>query len=180
MATKRIMAIHLWQPWADLICCGAKTIETRTWDIRHRGLVLICSTKVLNKEGRQAIETYQSDIWEHGPLLPTPYRPRLGVAMATANLVASRDMTPDDRRAAAYADHWGIEYWCEKSCEWKIKKAWCLEDVTPIEPFSLAGRQRPFFTMVEESLLEPALLFDLPARQAATSKPERRQLSFLI
>lgn len=24
-------AVSLWQPWASLIACGAKTIETRSW-----------------------------------------------------------------------------------------------------------------------------------------------------
>jgi hypothetical protein len=34
-------AITLWQPWASLVACGAKTVETRSWSTSHRGLLAI-------------------------------------------------------------------------------------------------------------------------------------------
>lgn len=38
-------ALALWQPWASLVACGAKRIETRSWDTNYRGLVAICATQ---------------------------------------------------------------------------------------------------------------------------------------
>lgn len=32
-------------PWAGMIACGEKTIETRTWRTDYRGDLLICSSK---------------------------------------------------------------------------------------------------------------------------------------
>ena len=38
-------ALSLHQPWAHFIAEGVKTIETRTWGTRYRGLLVICATK---------------------------------------------------------------------------------------------------------------------------------------
>ncbi|HUV04672.1 MAG TPA: ASCH domain-containing protein [Armatimonadota bacterium] len=38
-------AITLWQPWASLIACGAKQIETRSWPTRYRGPLAIHAAK---------------------------------------------------------------------------------------------------------------------------------------
>ena len=38
-------AISLKQPWANLVAEGTKTIETRTWGTRHRGDIVICSSR---------------------------------------------------------------------------------------------------------------------------------------
>ena len=44
-------AISLWEPWASLIRCGAKTWETRSRSTKYRGELLICAAKSgLNKE----------------------------------------------------------------------------------------------------------------------------------
>lgn len=37
-------ALSVKQPYADLIACGRKTIETRTWKTNYRGPLLICSS----------------------------------------------------------------------------------------------------------------------------------------
>lgn len=38
-------AISLWQPWAQAIALGSKTIETRSWSTAHRGLLAIHASK---------------------------------------------------------------------------------------------------------------------------------------
>lgn len=43
-------AITLWQPWASLIACGAKTIETRSWGTPYRGPLAIHASKRMNQE----------------------------------------------------------------------------------------------------------------------------------
>ena len=42
---KVIKAISLWQPWASLVVCGAKKIETRSWSTNIRGTVAIHAAK---------------------------------------------------------------------------------------------------------------------------------------
>ena len=38
-------AISLKQPYANLVCSGKKTIETRKWNTKYRGDIVICSSK---------------------------------------------------------------------------------------------------------------------------------------
>lgn len=42
--TKKAISLH--QPWANLIAEGRKTIETRFRRTKHRGDLVICSTKI--------------------------------------------------------------------------------------------------------------------------------------
>ncbi|MBI3075296.1 MAG: ASCH domain-containing protein [Parcubacteria group bacterium] len=39
-------AISLKQPWANLVCSGKKTIETRKWNTKYRGDIVICSSQM--------------------------------------------------------------------------------------------------------------------------------------
>ena len=68
-------AISLKQPWANLVACGYKTLETRTWTTGYRGELLICSSA-------------------SGEIGPT------GCALALVNLVDCREMADDDAGAA--------------------------------------------------------------------------------
>ncbi len=43
-----VKCISLWEPWASLMACGAKTIETRSWGTNYRGPLLICASKRKN------------------------------------------------------------------------------------------------------------------------------------
>lgn len=71
-------AISLRQPWANLIASGEKTIETRTWETRYRGPLLIVSSKL-------------------------PNIPPAGYALAVADLLDCRPMTKQDEAAARCA-----------------------------------------------------------------------------
>ena len=68
-------AISLKQPWANLVACGYKTLETRTWSTGYRGDLLICSSA-------------------SGEIEPT------GRALALVNLVDCREMEDGDAEAA--------------------------------------------------------------------------------
>lgn len=68
-------ALSVKQPWANLIACGSKTIETRTWATNYRGLLLIVSSKL-------------------------PKIPPAGSAVAIVELVDCRPMTKADERHA--------------------------------------------------------------------------------
>lgn len=45
-------AISLWEPWATLMAMGLKRIETRSWETRYRGPLLICAAKKRDGHGR--------------------------------------------------------------------------------------------------------------------------------
>jgi len=38
-------AISIKEPWASMILSGKKTIETRRWETKHRGKLLLCASK---------------------------------------------------------------------------------------------------------------------------------------
>ena len=38
-------ALTVWEPWASLMACGRKNIETRSWPTNYRGPLLICAAK---------------------------------------------------------------------------------------------------------------------------------------
>lgn len=68
-------ALSVKQPWANLIACGRKTIETRTWATPYRGLLLIVSSR-------------------------RPNIPPAGCAVAIVELMDCRAMIRADERAA--------------------------------------------------------------------------------
>lgn len=48
MSARKIKALSVKQPWANMIAGGEKTIETRRWATDHRGDLLIVSSKTPN------------------------------------------------------------------------------------------------------------------------------------
>lgn len=60
--------LSLWQPWASLLVCGLKRIETRSWTIRHRGPLLIHAAKHWEPDLRRMCRTepFQSALLEAG------------------------------------------------------------------------------------------------------------------
>ncbi len=106
-------ALSIKHPWAEWIAAGSKTIETRTFAVSHRGPLLICSSKKLDDSASVPDEETRS--WKYGH------------ALAVADLVDVRPMTPDDEHAAC--------------CFYeKGRFAWVLENVRRIDPFPVVGR----------------------------------------
>src|SRR3972149_4120356 len=83
---KRLKALSLKQPWANMIASGEKTIETRRWPPDYRGPLLIVSSK-------------------------SPNIPPAGFAVALADLVDCRPMTTADEDAAACSIYGGAYSW---------------------------------------------------------------------
>lgn len=67
-------AISLWQPWASLVACGAKRIETRHWPTSYRGPLAIHAAKRWTRELReQALEHgFREALWPDGNTWPLP------------------------------------------------------------------------------------------------------------
>lgn len=58
-----MMAISLWQPWAWLVACGAKSCETRSWPTKYRGPIAIHAAKRFI--GLEMLKILQSPDWVH-------------------------------------------------------------------------------------------------------------------
>lgn len=82
-------AISLKQPYANWVASGKKTIETRTWPTKHRGPLLIVSSKSPNIEPA-------------------------GYALAIVNVVDCRPMTKADNAAACIKLYPGAYAWILK------------------------------------------------------------------
>lgn len=85
-------ALSVKQPWANLIACGRKTIETRTWPTSYRGRIAIVSSK------RPAIEP-------------------AGCAVCLATVADCRPMRRSDEAAACCEVYHGAYAWLVEDVE---------------------------------------------------------------
>lgn len=83
---RRLKALSVKQPWANLIANGQKSIETRLWPTDHRGDLLIVSSKL-------------------------PAIAPAGCAVAVVRLVDCRPMTRADEPAACCPYYPGAWAW---------------------------------------------------------------------
>lgn len=112
------------QPWASLIATGKKTIETRTWQTKYRGDLLVVASLQLDKHAALVLPRIVHP-------LPPPAGDKhtypLGQAVAVVRVVDCRLMKKNDVTAACCDVYGGA---------W----AWILEDIRAIQPFSVKGR----------------------------------------
>lgn len=125
-------ALSLWQPWASLIACGAKKIETRSWGTSYRGPIAIHAAKKWGPEQRGNAELLRVLLprWEQllSGALP------LGEVVAIAGLVDVAEMT----------DSWiGEQTSTERICGGYApgRFGWMLERVRPVFGLPLRGYQ---------------------------------------
>ena len=128
-----VMAISLHGPYAQLVACGLKTIETRAHRTHHRGPLLICSTLTLDVAARDRIakivyactaesdEKYLRPLLAHGFELERP----AGMALALVDVVGCRPLLPEDEPAA----------WFYAPGRW----AWELANARRVKPFKVRG-----------------------------------------
>ncbi len=50
-----MLALTLTQPWASLVACGAKRIETRSWTTSYRGPLAIHAAKAMPREAQALV-----------------------------------------------------------------------------------------------------------------------------
>jgi hypothetical protein len=111
-------ALSIKQPWAGMIACGIKTIETRTRRTNHRGPLLICASLGADKAMLDWIKKVRKDC---GPM------DIRGQAICIVDVVDCRPMTKDDEEAAG--------------CSVYPKAfAWVLANVRNIEPVPIKGQ----------------------------------------
>ncbi len=139
-----LKAISLWQPWASLIPLGLKHYETRSWKTSYRGKLLICSTA---KETKAEYQQYLKicDEVELPPWNETNFL--LGCAIAVCELVDCIKMTTE-----LIAQQSATEILCG---DWQVDRyAWKLENIQPIEPFAVKGKQGLFNIFLPEGCIE--------------------------
>lgn len=128
-------AITILQPWASLIACGAKVIETRSWETKYRGPIAIHAGKFHNKSVCLDNPFYAA-LTSRGQ---DPYNLPYGQVIAIADLIACEKMTMNH-----------IVAWCNVYGRQEItfgdfspgRYAWILENVRLIAPVTARGQQR--------------------------------------
>jgi hypothetical protein len=144
-----VKAIPVWQPYASLIACGAKSIETRHW----------CAKASMIGERLAIYATKRkSDLWlcERAPFnehVPDPDTLPLGALVATVIITASRQMTGESIDAIAKRDPHEIAFGSYQPGRW----AWHLGDVQAVDPaveFKWPVRGTAAFVRVPDGLLE--------------------------
>lgn len=114
-------ALSVKQPWANLICTGRKTIETRIWRTSYRGELLLCA-------GLQ------------------PAIDPCGCAICLVALVACRPMQTEDWAAACIAPYTTSPFAREdrSTSAPQIVYGWHLANIRPVPPLPVRGRLRIF------------------------------------
>jgi hypothetical protein len=132
-------AISLWQPYASLIQAGAKRWETRSWNTHYRGPLVICSTKTgyskreLNKLLlREVFQKALSPLIDEDRAVKIDDLPT-GQALS---LVQLTNVIPTERLSlSAYKGERVFGDFAPG------RYAWQLEDIEPLQPFPVTGKQ---------------------------------------
>lgn len=101
--------ISLWQPWATLVVIGAKRIETRSWDTKYRGPLLIHAAKTDSHIKMICGQEYYRDFiadWRK-----VPYGAIIGKVMLTGTVQfgQTNNYSEQERAFGDYA--WGRFGW---------------------------------------------------------------------
>lgn len=132
----RMNAIVVNQPFAHLILSGQKLFETRAWQTRHRGELLIVAGKALHSgsvlltdaRGKQTMQVAR----DYARTLPESRRGTfLGHALGIVKLVDCRPMKREDE-AQAFTPYISGLF------------TWELTEVRLITPLPVSGRQGLF------------------------------------
>lgn len=121
-------AITILQPWAGFIACGTKQIETRSWQTRYRGSIMIHAGK---KQDNEQICHIEAKVKDFALCLPDL---EYGKIIAIADLVDCikmdsefiRQLSPIEKALGWYEDG---------------RYAWILSDVIKIRPIEARGYQ---------------------------------------
>lgn len=156
-------AITVLEPWASLIACGAKKIETRSWSTKYRGRIAIHAAAsdrhyplCYGEPFLTALEQFSKAV-DIGGAVEAEYEDRIeleyGKVIAIADLVDCIEVT-----AAIFDIRTGIHHGAvigKKSTLREIRGdeytfgnypvggyAWILDNIQRIEPIPAKGQQR--------------------------------------
>ena len=129
-------ALTILQPWASLIACGAKMIETRSWPTAYRGEIAIHAGLADVKVDQEFNDICESVFYYSGHGLHLPK----GKVIAVATLADCTVMTKAiiDKLLESVRGRNELLFGA-----WEVGRfAWMLRDVRMIEPVAAKGRQR--------------------------------------
>jgi len=132
-------AISVQQPFAFEIMSGQKTIEVRTWDTLHRGDLLVCSSKkpAFSNEEMEDMEEEYGCIFLYGQ------------ALCIVRIADVRLMRKGDEEKALMDEIDPEAY------------SWVVEDVRPVVPFHVKGKQG-FFEVDDKLITVSPFKYDEP------------------
>ena len=148
-------ALTILQPWASLIACGAKKIETRSWPTKYRGPLAIHAGKVMPDEFADLAcgnPLFRKTLLDAGILMSFVNMP-FGSVIAIADLVDCREIygrtcVGNEQKpigALLRNDAHGIEVTGNEIAFGDYtpgRFAWILQNVRQIEPIRARGYQR--------------------------------------
>lgn len=146
-----VKAISLWEPWASLMRCGAKTIETRSWHTSHRGPLLICAAHYWSRELDELLaeDVFQNALSEPGGNAVTRTDMLFGKAACLVHLF---DCVPTTTTITTALDPAAIrEYRFGNFSPGRF--AWLTCNLQTLEPFPVRGRQGLFNVEIPDRLL---------------------------
>lgn len=172
---EEIRLLTLWQPWASLVAVGVKKMETRSWGTDYRGLVAIHAASRPFRDAelraiRQEIKGADSDKLARFAAM---FGKRLPCGAIVAVVKVADCSVMAQNRFGPYC--WlrdGIKYApdvLEQAVgNWEAGRyAWDLQDVRPIVPLPVRGRQG--FPLIRDA----DLLASLEQRLAETAHIEK-------
>jgi len=125
-------ALSLWEPWASLMACGAKKVETRSWPTHYRGQLLICaSLRKIDAVGLEALDTAKAAGAARGVYVQEL---KYGQAVCVVRLIRCDRIVPF---APSALEHQLGDYTPGRF-------AWVTTDLRHIWPFKVHGRQGLF------------------------------------
>ena len=114
-------ALTLQQPWAGLIIAGRKTIETRTWNTKFRGVFYIHAGKTIDKDACKRLDI------DPGLLIT-------GAIIGKARLTDTKKYRNEEEFLAERSKH--MVYTYDSS---KPKYGFILKDIKRIKPIPYKG-----------------------------------------
>jgi hypothetical protein len=105
-----VKALSLWQPWASLWCSDAKEHETRGWELRHRGWLLVHAAKrPIDKEVDYALDIIAHNYLGDGWMTTLP----LGAIVGAVNVV---NCQPTETLLQEWGSPINSRYWIDYQC----------------------------------------------------------------
>lgn len=126
-----IKAISLMEPWASLMRCGVKTVETRSWKTKYRGPLLICASKRWDRRQRYYLESEPVQQAFRGPT--TAEHMLCGKAVAIVILVDCVGVMDDKYEGLFFAERHFGDFSPGRYC-------WVTNDLRAINPFPVVGQ----------------------------------------
>lgn len=165
-------AITLHQPWASLIACGEKRLESRSWPIAYRGQIAVHAAAKVPSYARALMEKDPRfvEALDRHHLAHDPRELPAGAVLAVAEIVGCHKVEAVGcSRSRDEADSWHVRYrYVEELVPIEEQElvfgniaphrwVWELQNVRAIEPVPAKGQQGIWTWIYTEEEVEPLI-----------------------